>query len=287
MRLTALVVTLHCIAIVVAPSNASAKPMPLRDARVLWHRAGLLYVVLGDSTMVEPADTLLFDVRGKDVAKASVIDLAEGGLIVARLHSGSLERERRLDRLRVRLERRALPSLSALRVGVPSVRRAAVQFGCGAWALRSPAGATYGIEATGRLSFRMTRDRSGGSSTDSVDAAGLVRASWPDTLLVNLFDDAAEEEIALERGDLDVALFGPGEISSRLRNDARWQNRLFADGGALLDSSADTTATGALSVRRTPFPVLTPPDLLPYVRALGPSEFLRMLDCDERRGVTP
>jgi hypothetical protein len=41
------------------------------------------------------------------------------------------------------------------------------------------------------------------------------------------FDDAADQEIALERGDVDVAIFWPGELSTRMRNDARW-------GGAIM-----------------------------------------------------
>jgi hypothetical protein len=46
----------------------------------------------------------------------------------------------------------------------------------------------------------------------------------PDTLLVRLFADAADEEIALERGELDVAVFWPGELTSRMRSDARWRD---------------------------------------------------------------
>ena len=269
------------VATLCAAGNALAKPVSLPGARVIWQRAGHVYVVLGDSTVVEPADTLLLDAGKKEIAKAAVVDLAEGGLIVGLVHSGSLDRERRLDRLRVRMERRALPSPAVLRFGVPSATRAAVTFGCDAWMLRSPSSASYRVESTGRLSYRMIQDRDRGTT----DAADAVAVSWPDTILVSLFDDAAEQEIALERGDVDVALFGPGELSSRLRNDPRWRHRLFADGGALADSAADSTA--ARSTRHIPFPVLTPPDLVPYVRALGPSEILRMLDCGGRRRGTP
>src|SRR4029077_8015933 len=49
----------------------------------------------------------------------------------------------------------------------------------------------------------------------------------PDTLLVRLYGESADEEIALERGELDVAVFWPGELSTRMREDPRW-------GGALL-----------------------------------------------------
>jgi hypothetical protein len=44
----------------------------------------------------------------------------------------------------------------------------------------------------------------------------------PDTLQVRLFDDAADEEIALERGELDAAVFWPGEASNHIRESMRW-----------------------------------------------------------------
>ncbi|HEU4724548.1 MAG TPA: hypothetical protein VFU59_04525, partial [Candidatus Eisenbacteria bacterium] len=231
---------------------------------------------------------LLVDSGRKTVAAVAIVERIEGGLIVGRVQSGSLERERRLERLRVRLVRRALPAPASLRVGMPSAARAALRFGCGAWTLRSPAVASYRIEPAGRLAFRMTREGSRDSLAAAASAAdGRAAAIWPDTLHVSLFDDAADEEIALERGDLDVALFGPGELSARLRNDPRWQNRLFADGGALADASADSSGTPATMAAPAPFPVLTPPDLMPYVRALGPSYLLGMLDCAPARRGAP
>jgi hypothetical protein len=58
----------------------------------------------------------------------------------------------------------------------------------------------------------------------------FVRASgaptggpWPDTILVRLFDVTADEEIALERGDLDVAVFWPGEPSPHIRAHTSWK----------------------------------------------------------------
>jgi hypothetical protein len=46
----------------------------------------------------------------------------------------------------------------------------------------------------------------------------------PDTLFVSSFQDATDEEIALERGDLDVAVFWPGEVSARMRADERFRD---------------------------------------------------------------
>lgn len=286
MRLDFALAAASSLAAAVFCSSAAAAPVSLPEAKVIWQRAGHVYVVLGDPAEIALRDTLLIESGKKRIAAAAVVGLAEGGLAVGRIVTGTLERERRLERLRVRLERESLPSPSTIRLGVPSNRRAAERFGCGPWTLRSPAAVFYNIEPTGRLSFRMIRER----SRDAAIAPGAApAAAWPDSIVVSLFDDAAEEEIALERGDLDVALFGPGELSERLRNDPRWQGRLFADrsGPASADSAATGTA-GASSARGVPFPVLAPANLVPYVRALGPSEFLGMLDCGgARRPETP
>jgi hypothetical protein len=50
-------------------------------------------------------------------------------------------------------------------------------------------------------------------------AADSVRAGivWPETLFVRFFGDRADEEIALERGELDLGVFWPGEPSARSR----------------------------------------------------------------------
>lgn len=262
---------------------APPRPKPL-DARVIWHRADHVYVVLGDSATVAPGDTLLIHAGKKQVAAAPIVSIAEGGLAVARIVSGTLARERKLDRLRIMAARVPLPSLSVLRVGFPSARRAALVFNCGPWTLRPPLAMPYRVESMGRLGYRLTRDSTtylSETSASAVDATAPA-ASWPDTIVASLFDDAADEEIALERGDLDVALFGPGELSARLREAPRWQNHLFADRNALAEASVDSSAVPAEAAHpsdRADCPVLTVPELAPYVRALGPSAFLGMLDC--------
>jgi hypothetical protein len=67
------------------------------------------------------------------------------------------------------------------------------------------------LDSSGRRWLRLPGDVS--------DSAGALA---PDTLLVRAFDDATDEEIALERGELDVAVFWPGEVSARMRADARF-----------------------------------------------------------------
>ncbi|HEX4942088.1 MAG TPA: hypothetical protein VFW51_06115, partial [Actinomycetota bacterium] len=68
---------------------------------------------------------------------------------------------------------------------------------------------TYRVELIDARVYRMTRDPG--------------PAAWPDTVLIHLFVDSADEEIALERGDVDIAIFWPGELSTRMREHARWR----------------------------------------------------------------
>ena len=265
--------------------RASARPGIALRAQVIWHRLQFVYVALEEWSEAAPGDTLRFESGNNEIAVAEVVQLTDGQVAVARFVSGTLSRERRLERLRVTLLRRALPVPSALRVGVPSSRRVILSYGCGPWTLRPPLGLAYRIESTGRLRYRMTRDLSRDSTTSlPMPGSWAARAtSWPDTIVVNAFEDAAEQEIALERGDLDVALFAPGELSTRMLKAPRWQDRLLADGGALAESAADSSMAMGMAIRGVPFVVLTPPDLVPYIRTLRPENFLRMLDCGVRR----
>jgi hypothetical protein len=56
------------------------------------------------------------------------------------------------------------------------------------------------------------------------DRSDPATAQWPDTLLVRLFDEATDEEIGLMRGELDVAVFWPGELSTQMREDPKWKD---------------------------------------------------------------
>ena len=107
--------------------------------------------------------------------------------------------------------------VATLRVGLPSPRRANLLFTCDA-ALAAPriGSATYArdtLDATGRRWLRVP--------APSPESVG-TRA--PDTLSVRAFEDATDEEIALERGELDAAVFWPGELSARMRSDARFRD---------------------------------------------------------------
>src|SRR5205814_7558253 len=96
-------------------------------------------------------------------------------------------------------------TLSVLRVGFPT--RPSLLFKCDGWSIKAPAtSAAYRSEVSSSSAYALVRNSSG------------TRADpWPDTLLVQLFEDSTDEEIALERGELDVAVFWPGEGSETMR----------------------------------------------------------------------
>src|SRR5262249_61528500 len=80
-------------------------------------------------------------------------------LAVARVASGSLARERRLDRLRVRAEAATVPPVPVLRVGLPGRGRASLLFGCGAAFVSSRFGTASGrTDSLARDAFRWVRD---------------------------------------------------------------------------------------------------------------------------------
>jgi hypothetical protein len=181
------------------------------DARVAWSRAGFVYLE-ADSGLLRPGTVLTF-VRGKrTIAGATVDRVLEARVTRARLVSGSLERENRPDRLRVLATDPPDAFAGALRVGVPARERGNLLFACGTLALEPRlAGSVHDVDTLARGLVRLRR------------APPLPGDAAPDTIVVRFFPDAADQEIALERGELDVAVFWPGEGSPRLRADARFQ----------------------------------------------------------------
>jgi hypothetical protein len=146
--------------------------------------------------------------RGHVRASGDVVQVIDARLAVVRLAIGSLARAKKLDRLRVKAERPAVSPVPVLRVGYPSGTRASLAFACPGFAPSfTLAAQAYRTEAAGADAFRCVR----------VSPAGAAPA--PDTLLVRLYGESADEEIALERGELDVAVFWPGELSTRMRED--------------------------------------------------------------------
>lgn len=212
---------LLCLA---APNrDARAEPAPI-DARVVWVRGDRVYIAAHDSLALEPGDLLTFLSHGKAIATGEVTSVPDGTLALARLTSGSLLREKRLERLRVHAARPSGRAGSALRIGHPAPPRSCLLFSCDATAPRSPSSpgnrAWYSCEVLNERSYRLVRD-----------PGYVAPPSWPETLLVRLFDEAADEEIALERGELDVGVFWPGELSTHMRQQPRWREFQYATRG--------------------------------------------------------
>ena len=185
------------------------------DARVAWVRGEHVYIAAPDSLALTAYQRVSFVMKKKTLASGEIERMVDRGMAIARLTSGSLAGVKKLDRVRVVAEPFVAPRL--MRVGGPSERRSHLFFACESITVAPPPGvAAWRVDGT-RPVFRMIRG-----------AADPASTPWPETLLVRLFDDVADQEIALERGDLDIAVFWPGELSTRMRNDPRWKERLPA-----------------------------------------------------------
>jgi hypothetical protein len=194
-----------------------------------------VFVACDDSAALVPGLRLSFVQGKRTLARGRIERVLDAHLAVAQLTQGTLAPAKRLDRLRVLAEAGAAPRVLVLRVGVPGDGRACMAFPCDRAQVTSPlADGGYRIEAAGRGEYQLLR-----SSTLPDSAA------WPDTLLVRTFGKAVDEEIALERGELDVAVFWPGELSNRLRMSELWRD--FARGtlarGLFAALGGDSTRT--------------------------------------------
>jgi hypothetical protein len=197
-----------CLAIAGA---AHAEPHQL-NASVVWTRADLIYVAAPDSGELSNGMTLWVLHGKRELASATVTQLLEPHLALARLVSGSLANEKHLEKLHVRGEAPAFVRVALLRVGLPGRGRTNLLFSCAAAGVSAKLGADeYGVVSLGLGAYRLAH------------VATSEPSFAPDTLIVRLFTDAADEEIALERDELDVAVFWPGELSARLRGDERWR----------------------------------------------------------------
>jgi len=185
---------------------------PRFSAAVAFAHDSLVYVSATDSGTLAPGMRLGIERRGKRLANVTVIRLVEPRLAAAHVDSGLVTIERGYDELGVIELAQPPVSVAMLKVGIPGRGRGGLLFNCASAGVESRLGpGTYSVTSLGRDSYRMVR-------------ADLVSIA-PDTVLARLFSDAADEEIALERGDIDVAVFWPGELSARMRADARWRDR--------------------------------------------------------------
>lgn len=210
-----LAVALLALAILVAASRSHpAQPPP---PRVLWARADHVYVALPDGGDAQEGDSVAFFDRGKPVASGRVASIVRGEMAVVALTSGSFDRVKKIDRVRVALTRPPFARGSSLRVALPGEGRGYLLFRCSKSATplpRLPDGLRGYALREGEASERPLRLKP--------DPHVSPPAPWPDTLVILYFGNATDEEIALERGDVDVAVFWPGELSRRMREDSRW-----------------------------------------------------------------
>jgi hypothetical protein len=200
---TSLLLVLLAAGVLVTAGVAKAEPF---GARVIWAQGDRAYLVARDSVWVSVGSSVRFFDRKKEVASGVVAALQDTTLIVARITSGSLARVKHLDRVKVDADRPTKPARLALRIGYPSAARVQPFFECRRMVLEAKG---YRADTLSERAFQLVRLQT-----------SLHRE--PDTLLVRLFDDAADEEIALERGELDVAVFWPGEASVHIREVMHW-----------------------------------------------------------------
>jgi hypothetical protein len=184
---------------------------------VVWARADRVYIASPDSAAIEPGDLLTFMQRRKKIASGEVTQVLTPDLAIARLTSGSLDRVSKLDRVRIVAERPPMRAMPVLRIGCPGGERSSLLFDCKRGAVRPPlGGGAYRTDSLAPDSYRLVR------------VGGLpAGAPWPDTITVRRFGEVADEEIALERGEIDLAVFWPGEPSAHVRTGPRWQGLGF------------------------------------------------------------
>jgi hypothetical protein len=184
----------------------TAQPTPLR-AHVVYANQNRIYIAAQDSLALDPGTILTFLDHQKALATGEVLSVFEGTFLVAKLTSGSLKKVKHQDRLAIAAEPPALRVPSKLRLGYPASGRANLLVAC----------PDLEIDAS---SLGYQTERISPHEQELIRATG--DANTPDTLVIRLFDDAADEEIALERGDLDAGIFWPGEASSHIRDALHW-----------------------------------------------------------------
>jgi len=227
------------------PSHGAVSKDALRH-RFLWGRGSHAYVALSDTSRAAEDDSVRFEDRRRLIAGGRIRSIVHGEMAIVSLTSGSLDRVQRPERIVVTTTRSAVVAPRSLRIALPADDRDNLLFRCSAVTPRLPPEAPrYRSEPVDQREVRLVRE----------DGASHG-APWPDTLIVLLFRDPADEEIALERGDVDVAVFWPGELSRRLRNDARWSGQFGITSRGVLalvgaegmsDASPDTAWVSAFN----------------------------------------
>lgn len=178
--------------ICLARPGAATEPRPLA-ATVLTVLGDRVYVA-ADSGALATGDRLVFTDGKHELAAGRIEGLLDGRVASVALESGSLTGVKKLEKLRVTAEAVAPAKVALLRVGIPAGARRSRLVACAACTLAAPPG--WRSERAGTIEWRVIREASA------------------ETLLVRQFRDADDESIAWERGDLDVAVFWPEELSA-------------------------------------------------------------------------
>jgi len=201
-RRTVFLMALAAAAFLSAGPAAGKSAPPLR---VIWSSGPVVYVASPDSSALEEGDRVTFSDRGHELGAGTVRRVDPGALALIALDRGALADPRRWKRVRVTNQRIPPRTLPRLRIGYPSRENA--------FAVCAP--------IAGRTEVADARYRSAGAQDGAAVLVRVAPASsapgWPDTLLMRGFAESSDEEIALERGELDATIFWPGELSTRIR----------------------------------------------------------------------
>jgi hypothetical protein len=230
------------LALIALPDVAQARTDDAQRPRVVWAGAGRLYVLAPDSGAFAPRMRVRVLEKHREVARGEVTEVMDGVLASVALTSGGVRTRAKLDRLEVIVEPAEPRAVATLRIGLPAASRTGLVPPCPASRLDPGAlPRTYRAESLAVDAIRLV----------AADSA-VAGVAWPETLLVRFFGDRADEEIALERGDLEVAVFWPGEPSARARGSALGRDALRGTRarGVLVASSAP--ADTALADRVAP-----------------------------------
>ena len=204
MRRVALVLLLIPVAALIAGAGTRI------PAHIVWTQGDRIYLAAPDSLRLESGTLLTFQDKKKTVATGEVLSVLEQTFVVAKLTSGSFKKIKHPDRLAVVAEPPRPRAPAKLRVGYPSSKRPTLFFACDSVGIDLPSAGFDALQSSDHLYQLVHR-------VDVPDTS-----SWPDTLIIRFFDDAADEEIALERGEIDAAVFWPGEASMHIRDKLRW-----------------------------------------------------------------
>lgn len=234
------------IVIALTPSCAASG-----EHRVLWARADHVYVALADGAAAAEGDSVQFEERGKRLGGGRVAEVVRGEVAVVSVPPGALDRLKKIERVRVTFARAKRSRPPSLRVALPAGGRDNLAVPCppGVPVLPVlPADLRGYVLNESERSVRPLRLRP--------DPHATPPEGWPDTLIISFFESATDEEIALERGDVDIAVFWPGERSRRMREDARWNDApvgprsrgvVAITGADLVPAGLDSTTARALN----------------------------------------